>query len=146
MEIRIKKADATVTVDPTKFPAHVHEHLFEYGVRQKLNDSISQYSRTGGPSTTKATAGEMLDHVDDMLARLYAGDLHASRGAVDTVEREAARLAMKAVLNRWFAKNKGSDVKTYTEKHDDAAAYLAANREKIMAVAEMNLELTAAEV
>jgi hypothetical protein len=141
MDIRIKKAEATVNVDAVKFPEHVRDHIFEYGLRQKLNDSISGLSRDGTASTTKATSEEMVDSVNETLARLYAGDLRATR-SVDTVEREARRLSLQAVCNKWLRANKGKKLSDYEAKSADAAAYLAANREKILAAAQVNIDLT----
>ena len=143
MDIHIKKADSTITVDEAKFPDHVRAHLFEYGVRQKLNDAISQYSSNGSASTTKATPDEMLAVVTSTLDRLYAGDTRATR-SVDTVGRMALGLAVRKVCNVWLASNKGKELKAYTSRNADAAAYLATHPE-LTALAEQMAELTSGE-
>jgi hypothetical protein len=144
MDIRIKKADQTISVDETKLPAHVRDHIFEYGLRQKLNDSISGLSRDGTASTTKATSAEMVDSVNETLERLYAGDLRATR-TVDSVGRTAYQLAVKKVCNVWLAKHRGEKLEKYESKGEDARAYLAAHPE-LNAVAEQMVALTSADV
>jgi hypothetical protein len=144
MDIRIKKADANVEVDVAMLPGHVKDHIFEYGLRQKLNDSISGLSRDGTASTTKATSDEMIASIRETIERLYAGDLRATR-TVDSVGRTAYQLAVKKVCNVWLAKHRGEKLEKYESKAEDARAYLAAHPE-LNAVAEQMVALTSADV
>lgn len=144
MEIRIKKADASLSVNEGKLPDHVRTHIFEYGLRQKLNDSLSAYSANGSDHTTATSKADMLKIAGSTLDRLYAGDIRASRTA-DTVGRIALRYALKKVCNVWQAKNKGKDLKDYLTKSADASTYLEANKAALTALAEQEVALTAAE-
>src|SRR5262252_2972780 len=113
MQILIKKAGRPIDVEWSNFPTHVQDHLAEYGVRQKLNDSISGYSKDGSASTTAADADEMFAIVEGVLERLYAGDVRAGRvAAPKTAEGLAKQEAYKIVVNAWLSKpdNKGRKI------------------------------------
>jgi hypothetical protein len=145
MEIRIKKADATVTIDREKYPEHVKEFLFNYGERQYLNDSTSDLSVNGSPSTTKATPDEILARVHDTIARLYAGETKARR-AVDSLGKMAFSLATKKVMNRWLKAHPGGNViKDYATRAVDANKEYEANKAAYDEMAASLIELTQAE-
>ena len=64
MDILIKKADREIRIDESRFPDHVKSYLFEYGVRQRLNDSIASYK------ADESDPDEMFAHVESVVARL----------------------------------------------------------------------------
>lgn len=145
MEIRIKKADSSITVDRAKYPEHVKEFLFNYGERQYLNDSTSDLSRDGSKSTTKATPEEIMARVEDTLARLYAGETRARR-AVDSLGKMAFSLATKKVMNRWLKAHPGGNViKDYATRAVDAQKEYEANKRNYDDMAASLIELTQAE-
>jgi hypothetical protein len=145
MDIRIKKADATVVVDVKKLNETVGAFLFEYGVRQFINDSISDLSREGSKSTTKATSDEMLARVEDTIARLYAGETKARR-VVDSLGKMAFSLATKKVMNRWLKAHPGGNViKDYATRAVDANKEYEANKAAYDEMAASLIELTQAE-
>jgi hypothetical protein len=140
LTIPIKKADRSISVDESMLPDHVRAHIFEYGLKQKLNDSVSTLSTTGSASTTKASPDEIFAAVQATLDRLMAGDIRATR-AIDSLGKECMRIAMNRVIKRWQKANPGRDLKSYETRNADAAADLAANREAIERVAQATLDL-----
>lgn len=110
--IAIKKANASVEVDDARLPENSRTHIFEYGLRQKLNDSIASLSREGSATTTKATSEEMMADVQGTLDRLYAGDLTAQRGGgvnkVTAAAREAGLSADEVIALIQSAKAKAT--------------------------------------
>jgi len=142
MQILIKKAGQSIDIDRSKFPAHVADHIFEYGIRQKLNDAISGLSKTGSDSTSAATESEMLDAVVGVLERLYAGDIRATRAAAPkTAEGLARQLAYKAVVNAWLTKNPKGKVAEFTNREELTSRHLDKNRDHFMALAQAQLDL-----
>jgi hypothetical protein len=145
MDIRIKKADATVEVQELKFNQATRDFLYNYGVRQFLNDSISDLSREGSKSTTKASSDEMLARVNDTIERLYAGETKARR-AVDSLGKMAFSLATKKVMNRWLKAHPGGNViKDYATRAVDASKEYEANKSAYDEMAASLIELTQAE-
>ena len=140
MLIAIKKADRSIDVDESIIPDHVRRHIFEYGLKQKLNDSVSTLSTNGSASTTKASADEIFAAVQATLARLVAGDIRATR-AIDSLGKECMRIASNRVIKRWQKTNPGRELKYYETRNADALADLEANRAAIEAVAQATLDL-----
>jgi hypothetical protein len=142
--IMIKKAGREITVNRADMPAHIQDHIWEYGLKQKLNDAISGMSLEGSPTTAKSTPADMYAAVEALLARLMAGDIRAAtrtRKVVDTLEKECMRIASTRVLKRWQKAHPGVAVSNYTTRHEDALADLAANRDAIETVAQATLDL-----
>ena len=143
MQVLIKKAGQSINVEWSNFPTHVQEHLQEYGVRQKLNDSISGYSKNGSETTSAATADEMFAVVEGVLERLYAGDIRAGRvAAPKTAEGLAKQEAYKTVVNAWLSKadNKGRKITEFKNREELAARYFEKNRDKLVEEATARLE------
>lgn len=152
MDILIKKAGRSINVDPTRFNEEVRDHLFAYGVRQKLNDSISSLSLTGSASTTIATADEMYANVEQTLARLYAGDVKAGRVAQPkTAEGLARREAYETVLNAWLRKtddngklvNKDRKISEFTNRQELADGYYEKHKDRLLERAQEALDMAA---
>lgn len=93
MEVFIKKINATVSVDWSALPAQVQAHLIEYGVRQKLADSLSDMAVAKGHSVE-----EMAFAVGELIARLQSGEVTARAGRTgDPIAREALAIATRRV-------------------------------------------------
>lgn len=90
MSVNLKKIGQTLTVDPSAFPGNSREHIFAYGLRQLLNDSMSSH-KAEDLVTDKAKAAARKD-ADERLANLLAGTLRASRES-DPIAAEARRMA-----------------------------------------------------
>jgi hypothetical protein len=140
--IMIKKAGREITIPA--FPAHIQNHIYEYGLKQKLNDAISGLSLNGSDSTTKATPEEMFAVVQALVDRLMAGDIRAAtrtRKVIDTLEKECMKIASTRVLKRWQKANPNVPVSKYETRHADALADLEAHRDAIEPVAQATLDL-----
>ncbi len=94
MDVFIKKINATVAVDWAAVPAEVQQHLIEYGVRQKLADSLSDMAVAKGH-----TVEEMAFAINELIARLYAGDLGSRGRTADPVAARAKAIA-KAMVSK----------------------------------------------
>jgi hypothetical protein len=142
-DVLIKKCGRSLEVDAGRFSATVQSHIFEYGLRQKLNDSIASFK------ADEADMDEAFEHVQSVVNRLYDGDIRAHRaggGFVQTPETIAKSLALRKVCNVWLKKNKGKKLTEYAARNDDAASELDANRAKYLAVAQAQFELMAEAV
>lgn len=95
MDVFIKKINATVQVDIARMPTPVKEHLFEYGVRQKLADSLSNMAVAKGH-----TVEEMSFAVGEAIAALVAGEWSARGRTADPVAARAKAIA-KATVARY---------------------------------------------
>jgi hypothetical protein len=140
--IMIKKAGREIEIPA--FPVHIQNHIYEYGLKQKLNDAIAGMSLDGSASTTKATPDEIFAVVQALVNRLMAGDIRAatrSRKVVDTLEKECMKIASTRVLKRWQKANPNVPVSKYETRHADALADLEANRAVIEPVAQATLDL-----
>jgi hypothetical protein len=145
MEIKINKANSSVHFEESRIHTDVRDFLFNYGVKQFLNDSISSLSREGSKSTTKASSEEMLASINETMERLYAGEVRAAR-TVDTLGRMAFNLALKKVMNVWLKSHKGGNaVKDYPTARADAQVEYTKNAGKYDAMAQSLIDLTSGE-
>ena len=92
MDVFIKKINATVTVDWAALPEAVQAHLIEYGVRQKLADSLSDMAVAKGH-----TVEEMAFAINELIARLYEGELGSRGRQGDPVAARAKAIAQGMV-------------------------------------------------
>lgn len=79
-------------VDETKFNDTVREHIFQYGLRQSLNDAIAD--------RRDLSASEIVAKAQKRLDTFYAGELRvrsASGEPIDPVENRAWKIAKAAV-------------------------------------------------
>jgi len=88
MDVFIKKINTTVSVDWDRLPAEVQAHLIEYGVRQKLADSLSDMAVAKGHSVE-----EMAFAINELIARLYEGELGSRGRTADPVAARAKAIA-----------------------------------------------------
>jgi hypothetical protein len=89
----------TLTCDCTRFAENVQKHIWEYGLRQCLNDAIATKEDDDG---AKLTNEQLVAKATKRLDTLYSGELRAVRSVepADPVEAEAYRLAWNAIVTR----------------------------------------------
>ena len=143
VRVHVKKADVDLMVDVGRLPQNVREYLFDYGIRQKLNDSLASYAETPKPGsqTTKASKAEMLKMVTDLLGRLYQGETTA-RVEPTSPEAIAYKMASQAVFNAWSRKNPSAKPADFKDRHERTVRFLDANP-SILAAAKIQSELAA---
>lgn len=143
IKVRVKKCDADLMVNATRFPSHVRAYLFEYGVRQKLNDSLASFNSDpkAGSATTRASKVEMLKMVTELLERLYAGETTA-KAEPTSPEAIAYKFASTQVFNIWQKKNPSGKPTDYKDRHADTLRFIDENP-RIMEMARMQAELAA---
>ena len=141
--IKIGKTDQTVTVDRDRFPAHVVEYVFNYGLTQILNDCHSQIGKVkDGKPNPDYSDEKVMAAVAAKLEALYAGELRARRGegkSGDPVADRAWTLAAADV--RKALRAAGRKPKDIAEEVFEAAVekHLAANLDSYMGRAEAML-------
>lgn len=86
----------TLAVDTARLPPQAIEFLWDYGLKQKLNDAIATKTDKDGRGLSKA---EIFAKAQAMLEALYSGELrrHSAQEPADPVEREAFALAKSAM-------------------------------------------------
>lgn len=87
-----------VSVDPDKLPEHVRDHVWVYGIRQILNDAVSDKDGLSD--------GDVLKKAQAKYDQLIAGELRKrgeSTEPLDPVEAEAWRMA-KTIIEKAFRK------------------------------------------
>ncbi len=119
MDIRIKKADATVTVAWDNLPDSVQEFVKVYGLTQILNDCHSQLTKDK-PDFSPANVMAL---VEKKLATLYSGELRAKRESAsgDGIDKLVKMIAEARVNAK--AKAKGLKL-TKEERTERVAAYI----------------------
>lgn len=91
----------TLDVPVTKLPPHVLDYVFNYGVRQVLNDAMAQKKDDEGNELPK---DQIRAKAEKRLDNMLAGNLRLQRESaepVDPIEAEAHSLA-KAQLTKVF--------------------------------------------
>ena len=101
--ILIRKAGKSIDVDESRFSDAVHSFVFAYGIRQVLNDSLSDM-KSGAHKPD-----EYMNVVMDKLNALYAGDVRQKTG-VDPVTAEMIRLATPAMTKK-MPHNTGAEIR-----------------------------------
>lgn len=146
----------TIDVTDAVFPPHVTEHIWAYGLRQILNDAVSDKNdKDGNRLTDKA----ILAKAQAKYAQLLRGELRARNAAepADPVMAEAFKLAKKRLEEAFRAKGlwpaKGDDkfqravdtrLKSLKKSEMDAADYIAKWLEANPAVVESAKVIVAA--
>jgi hypothetical protein len=102
----------TMPVDTERFNDVVQRHVYEYGLRQILNDAMADKTDDDGkPLSDEAIVAKAQRRLDT----LYSGELRTHRASsepVDPVEREAYRMAREKIevqfraLKIWPAKGR----------------------------------------
>lgn len=100
-----------VDVNCDKFPPHVNEFIYDYGLRQILNDTVSQKDDKDGNRLTNA---EIFAKAQKKYEQLLAGELRAPRGSADPVEAIAWQMAKDEITTylqskKCWPKGKGKD-------------------------------------
>lgn len=101
-----------LTVDHGRLPEAVREHVWEYGLRQVLNDAIASKAEFNkdGKKVRDYTDDELFDKAAKKLETLYAGELR-SRSAGEPVDPfEAACYSIAINRLTLWAKAIGKDV------------------------------------
>jgi len=81
----------TLSVDTTKFADHIDRFLYEYGIRQVLNDAMSdKKDKDGNTLSVQAIVAK----AEKKLDALYAGELRKSAEPADPFGAECYRIAM----------------------------------------------------
>lgn len=81
----------TLSVDTAKFADHIDRFLYEYGVRQVLNDAMSdKKDKDGNTLSVQAIVAK----AEKKLDALYAGELRKSAEPADPFGAECYRIAM----------------------------------------------------
>jgi hypothetical protein len=102
----------TMEVDTSKFADHVHDHVYDYGLRQILNDAIADKTDDHGAPLSD---GDLYAKAQKRLDTLYSGELRVRRESaepIDPVDAEVWRMAKKAITTAMkgapeYAKTKG---------------------------------------
>lgn len=87
----------TMTVDPSRFSQTVLTHVFDYGLRQILNDAIADKTDDDGNTLSD---GDLFAKAQKRLDTLYSGELRVRRESaepIDPVDAEVWRMAKKAI-------------------------------------------------
>ncbi len=83
-----------LTVDTTRFNETVQSYIYDYGLRQCLNDAAANKTTEAGDPLPNA---EILALAEKRLANMYAGELRAHRATAepaDPVEAEVRKIAV----------------------------------------------------
>lgn len=83
----------SLEVECQRFAEHVHDHIYNYGIRQLLNDAIADKTDDEGVALP---VDQLVAKAQKRLDTLYSGELRTRGDAaepVDPVEREAWNLA-----------------------------------------------------
>lgn len=140
MQITINKTGNII--ETGDFPQNSRDFIFNYGIRQILNDCHSSIKRVDF-NTQEEFAEAVNAAVTAKLKALESGDLtirRASAEPVDPVERVALRMARDAVKSA--LKAKGLTVKKIGEEkfQELAAAHLDKNGEAIRKLAKAEVK------
>lgn len=132
----------TIDVDQSKFNEAVRAYIFQYGLKQMLNDvhAGETKAKTADDATRKANK---LALVEKKLASLYNGEVAQARvGATGSpVEREMRAMAEADIKAR--LKSLGKKVSDFTKEAfaNAVAAHLKAHEAKYRAAAEAKLAI-----
>lgn len=124
----------TMPVDCTKFPPHVVDHIWNYGVRQLLNDAMANKKDEDGADLP---ADQIVAKAQKRLDTLYSGELRAkgeTAEPVDPVEAEAWKLAKAAMTKVYTEIGAFKDVPKGTK---DRFAAVIANRRQMRELEEL---------
>lgn len=135
----------TITVDLTKLPNGVLGYVFQYGLKQMLNDVHAGETAKKTPDEKTRVANKQA-LVAKKLASLYAGEVAQSREAGDPVAREMTAMAegeLKAKLKA-IGKKVG-DFKPEVWK-EVVKKHVAAGEARFRAAAEAKLAIKVDEV
>jgi hypothetical protein len=97
----------TIPVDCTEFAEHIHRHIYEYGLRQILNDAIADKKDADGKPLPD---DEIIAKAYTRLNNLLAGNIRTRTEASDPIEAETNKLA-KAAMTRAYRAAKLMDGK-----------------------------------
>jgi hypothetical protein len=152
MQILINKTQTMVEIAEAELPQASKDFIFNYGLRQILNDCHSSIKRADF-SDEKSFSEAVMEAVDAKLGAILSGDLHTRRASgesLDPVVRETVAIAKEelAILlkNKGLSKAKVSNydevLQSYVEKHverltKEAKTRIAAKAKK---AAEVNLD------
>lgn len=84
----VKKAGQTLVVDFDKYPAHIQQHIIEYGLKQKFNDVHS------GEETAETAWGL----VQNLQERLLLGEIAKRVGSGNPVETRLKGILRKLMV------------------------------------------------
>ena len=88
-----------ISVDTDRFSDEVQRHIYEYGLRQILNDAMASKKNADGEDLSKE---EIVAKSQKRLNSLYNGDLRArSEQTGDPIERLVHTFAKAATIARW---------------------------------------------
>jgi hypothetical protein len=89
-------------VDVTRFVSNVHQHIYDYGLRQLVNDAMADKTDDDGNALP---TDQIVAKAQKRLDSLYAGDLRVRRAGdaepADPVEAEIAR-SVKAIMHNVY--------------------------------------------
>lgn len=103
IKIIVSKADQTLTVDWDAMPENARQHIIEYGLRQKLNDAGSQFTKKElGEEAGKLALGA----AENILSELMKGNVSVRQAAVAlTLEEREEQKILHAMYKAAFGKN-----------------------------------------
>jgi hypothetical protein len=129
-------------VEAASFNPTVQQHIYEYGLRQILNDAMADKTDDDG---NPLPPDQIVAKAEKRLAALYAGELRVRNGSaaepIDPVEREAFRMARELITKQFQAL--GIWPKKGTDKFQQAvdARRVATHSEPIVAADYIGLWL-----
>jgi hypothetical protein len=100
-----KSAYGTMPVDTERFDETVQRHVYEYGLRQILNDAMATKTDDDG---NPLLYEDIVAKAQKRLDTLYSGELRTRRESAeptDPVEREAWRMAREKIEKQLTAEN-----------------------------------------
>lgn len=133
--VNLKKIGKALEVDVANMPEVSLQHVFNYGLRQLLNDAMA----SAGDDAAKAEA-----QAKERLANLMSGTLRASRES-DPVAAEAKRLAYRmiddALITHYGSAKKAKEAEDDYDRAAMARDLLAGeNGDAIRAQAKVNVD------
>lgn len=144
--IQISKAAQAVVIDFDAMPADVQAHIVEYGLRQKLNDRLSDMSAAKGHSPA-----DMMTEVNELIAAMMAGEVTMRAGrTADPVAKQAhtigidrARSAMRKAKGLWTERASAKGMKL--EEFIRAVGKQLASTDEVRALAAKQVAESAGE-
>jgi hypothetical protein len=153
--IIINKTGRSVDINESDIPTNAKEFIFNYGLRQMLNDCHSSLVAKDWDTEKDGDYATAVNKVvDAKIAQILAGDLTTRRGSsepIDPVERMALRIAREAVKNALKSK-KGLSIKAYEAANGEGSydtlveKHLEKNNEQIVKEAKIQLKKLAEHV
>ena len=85
----------TLAINCDDFPDHIQRHIYEYGLRQILNDAMADKKDEDGNPLAN---GEIRAKAEKRLDTLLRGEIRSRSEPADPIEAETVKLAKAAII------------------------------------------------